>query len=115
MLIYKIFRADEYADLVANGETVGAPIDVEDGFVHFSAADQVVETCEKYFAGAEGLKLLAVETAGLGDDLKWEVSRGGAKFPHLFRKLRNSDVIWARDLPLSPDGHEFPADMINPD
>ena len=115
MLIFKIFRADEYADFIAKGETIGAPIDVQDGFVHFSAADQVVETCAKYFAGTEGLKLLAVEADSLGDDLKWEVSRGGALFPHLFRKLRTADIVWTRDLPLGHNGHEFPADLANPD
>tara|TARA_X000000950_G_scaffold288027_1_gene402910 strand:- start:19242 stop:19577 length:336 start_codon:yes stop_codon:yes gene_type:complete len=111
MLIYKIFRADEQAAFEAAGETLGAPIDIQDGFVHFSAADQLKETCAKYFAGAEGLFLLAVEADTLGDDLKWEVSRGGALFPHLFRPLKASDVVWTKPLPLGPNGHEFPDDL----
>ena len=111
MLIYKIFRADEQAAFEAARETLGAPIDIQDGFVHFSAADQVKETCAKYFAGAEDLFLLAVEADTLGDDLKWEVSRGGALFPHLFRPLKASDVVWTKPLPLGPNGHEFPDDL----
>lgn len=108
MIIYKIFRADEQAEFSAKGSTLGAPIDLADGYVHLSAADQVKETCAKYFAGVEGLFLLAVETDRLGDDLKWEPSRGGADFPHLYRALKAEDVVWTKPLPLGPEGHEFP-------
>ena len=107
MLIYKIFRGPEWADMQAKGETLGAPIDVTDGYVHFSTAETVGETCAKYFAGVEGLVLLACES-DLMEPLKWEVSRGGALFPHLYRKLRMADVVWSKDLPLGPDGHVFP-------
>ncbi len=105
--IYKIFRSDEYDILVAKGETDGAPVDVADGYIHFSTADQVAVTASKHFAGEEGLKLLAVDSEGLGDDLKWEPSRGGALFPHLYRPLRLSDVLWVRDLPLEDGTHRF--------
>lgn len=108
MLIYKIFRADEQAAFQAEGETVGAPVDVADGYIHISTAGQVRETAAKHFAGADGLFLVAIESDRLGDDLKWEVSRGGALFPHLYRKLRASDVVWTQPLPLSPEGHVFP-------
>lgn len=111
MLIYKIFRADEWAALQSQGATQGAPIDVTDGYVHFSTATQAAKTAAKHFAGAEGLMLLAVETDGLGEDLKWEVSRGGAKFPHLYRNLRMTDVLWSRPLPLVDGRHQFPGDM----
>jgi uncharacterized protein (DUF952 family) len=111
MLIYKIFRSNEWADLRANGETQGAPIDIADGYVHFSTAEQAQETADKHFAGQEGLFLLGVETDALGDDLKWEVSRGGALFPHLFRSLELSDVAWAQPLPLVDEKHQFPAGM----
>ena len=80
MLIFKIFRSDEWAHLRANGETQGAPIDIADGYVHFSTAEQAQETADKHFAGVEDLFLLGVETDPLGDDLKWEVSRGDALF-----------------------------------
>lgn len=107
MLIYKIFRADEWASLQAAGETDGAPIDVADGYVHFSTAETVAETAAKYFAGAEGLVLLAVEADGL-DPLKWEPARAGVLFPHLYRKLRVDDVLWSKPLPLVDGAHQFP-------
>ncbi|MEC7963595.1 MAG: DUF952 domain-containing protein, partial [Pseudomonadota bacterium] len=77
MLIYKIFRAPEWQVLVDHGETTGAPIDVTDGFVHFSTAAQAAETAAKHFTAEEGLILVALEADALGDALKWEVSRGG--------------------------------------
>jgi uncharacterized protein (DUF952 family) len=109
MLIYKIFRSDEWQTLRNAGKTQGAPIDVADGYVHFSTASQAAETAAKHFAGDEGLFLLAVETDRLGDALKWEVSRGGAEFPHLYRDLLLSDVAWAQPLPLHDGAHQFPA------
>lgn len=112
MLIYKILRADEWAALQAKGETAGAPIDVIDGYVHFSTAAQAAETAAKHFAGVEGLVLLALDPDALGAALKWEPSRGGALFPHLYGPLRLADVIWQRDLPLGPDGHLFPSEMV---
>ncbi|MEP2530887.1 DUF952 domain-containing protein [Shimia sp.] len=111
MLIFKIFRANEWAELRSNGQTNGAPVDIADGFVHFSTAEQAAETAAKHFAGADDLFLLGVETDTLGDDLKWETSRGGALFPHLFRELRISDVSWAQPLPLVDDTHQFPAGL----
>ncbi|EEE37310.1 hypothetical protein RKLH11_1146 [Rhodobacteraceae bacterium KLH11] len=111
MLIYKIFRADEWADLQAQGASDGAPIDVADGFVHFSTAEQAAETAAKHFAGIEGLTLLACDPEAMGDDLKWEVSRGGALFPHLYRQIRMTDVIWSRPLPFDGQQHQFPEQM----
>ena len=108
-LIYKIFRAAEWAALRQNGTTTGAPIDVTDGYIHFSTATQAAETAAKHFAGQDDLFLIAVETAPLGDDLKWEVSRGGAHFPHLYREMRIADVHWAQPLPLEGGVHQFPA------
>ena len=107
MLIYKIFRADEWADLQANGDTVGAPIDVADGYIHFSSAETVAETAAKYFTRQEGLVLLAVEADGL-DPLAWEPAREGVLFPHLYRKLRMDDVVWSKPLPLQDGVHQFP-------
>lgn len=111
MLIYKIFRAPEWAKLQADGETDGAPIDVADGYVHFSTAAQAAETAAKHFAGEDGLWLLALDPETLGPELKWEPSRGGALFPHLYRRLRLSDVLWSRPLPLRNGAHVFPEDM----
>lgn len=107
MLIYKIFRAPEWAELQANGETAGAPIDVTDGYVHFSTADTVAETAAKYFAGEDGLVLLALEADTL-DPLKWEPARAGVLFPHLYRPLRMADVVWHKPLPLVDGTHRFP-------
>ena len=109
MLIYKIFRASEWATLRTNQTTTGAPIDVADGYIHFSTAGQAAETAAKYFAGLDDLFLVALETDALGDDLKWEPSRGGALFPHLYREMRLADVHWAQPLPLKDGAHEFPA------
>ena len=111
MLIYKIFRADEWAAFEAAGTTRGAPIDLSDGYIHFSTAEQAAETAAKHFAGAEGLFLLALEADTLGDALKWEVSRGGAEFPHLYREMKLDEVLWAKPLPLKDGRHQFPQEM----
>lgn len=109
MHIYKIFRAAEWQALVAAGETAGAPVDLADGYIHFSTAAQAAETAAKHFAGADGLVLAAVDADALGDALRWEPSRGGALFPHLYRPLRLADVAWHAPLPFGPDGaHTFP-------
>lgn len=111
MLIYKILRAPEWAHLQAQGETPGAPVDIADGYVHFSTAAQAPETAAKHFAAQDGLILLAVDAAALGEALTWEVSRGGARFPHLYRPLRLTDVAWHCPLPLVNGTHQFPARM----
>jgi uncharacterized protein (DUF952 family) len=109
MLIYKILTGPQWAALERDGETSGAPVDLADGFVHFSLPGQVAETAAKHFAGQAGLMLLAMEADGLGKALKWEPSRGGALFPHLHGDLRRADVVWARVLPLGAEGrHVLP-------
>ncbi|SUZ32253.1 hypothetical protein ROE7235_02008 [Roseibaca ekhonensis] len=112
MLIYKIFRRPEWDDLKATGQTLGAPIDLADGFIHFSTAAQVMETAAKHFAGESDLVLVAADPDKLGAALKWEVSRGGALFPHLFRRLTMSDVVWDTSLPLGASGHIFPEGLV---
>lgn len=111
MMIYKILRGPEWAQLRAAGESAGAPVDVADGYVHFSTAGQAAETAAKHFAGAEGLMLVAVDVDRLGAALKWEPSRGGALFPHLYREMRLSDVAWVQPLPLVAGVHQFPAGL----
>lgn len=112
MLIYKLLRADEWAALQAQGETAGAPIDVADGYIHFSTAEQVRETAAKHFAGAEGLQILCYESEDFGGQLKWEPSRGGALFPHLYSALPLAGLLWSRPLPLDEGGaHVFPDDL----
>lgn len=108
MLIYKIFRADEWQTLRSEKVTAGAPIDLADGYIHFSTAAQAQETAAKHFAGVENLFLLAVDADRLGADLKWEVSRNDDLFPHLYRNLTLEDVAWAQPLPLEGGVHQFP-------
>jgi len=111
-MIYKILRPAEWADLQANGTTTGAPIDVTDGYIHFSTATQVQETAAKHFAGEEGLMLLAVDDGTLGADLKWEPSRGGQDFPHLYRNLNMADVLWHKQIDYQSGAHIFPEDLV---
>lgn len=108
MAIYKILRGSEWDALQAAGRTAGAPIDVADGFVHLSTAEQVEETAARHFAGQAGLILAAMDEAQLGDTLRWEVSRGGASFPHLYRDLLMTDVLWSAPLPWQDERHVFP-------
>ena len=104
-------RKQEWAALDAEGETRGAPVDLADGFVHFSTAEQAAETAAKHFAGVGDLMLLALDTDTMGDALKWEPSRGGALFPHLYRHLQLAEVRWAKPLPLADGAHVFPEGM----
>lgn len=111
MLIFKIFRADEWAQLRRDGKTTGAPIDVADGYVHFSTAAQAAETAAKHFTGAKDLMLIAVDAEAAGAALEWEVSRNDDKFPHLYREMTLKDVVWAQPLPLEGGVHQFPAGL----
>ena len=106
-LIYKIATARQWQDAEAAGRFTGAPVDLADGFIHFSSAETVVETAAKHFAGQDCLVLAAVDDAALGDRLKWEASRGGALFPHLYRELSLAEVLWAKPLPLRDGVHDF--------
>ena len=108
MLILKILRRAEWTAFRDTGVTLGAPVDLADGFVHFSTAAQVAETAARHFAAESDLVLLACESGGMGPDLKWESSRGGALFPHLYRPLRLEEVLWDKSLPLGASGHIFP-------
>jgi uncharacterized protein (DUF952 family) len=109
-IIYKICRADEWRDAELAGVFRGAAIDRKDGYIHFSTAGQVAETAGKHFAGMDDLVLVAVKTATLGRALRWEPSRGGALFPHLYGALTLAGaVLWVKPLPLGADGrHQFP-------
>lgn len=108
-VIYKICPRMLWREAEARGVFRGAPIDLADGYIHFSTAEQARETAAKHFAGMDDLLLIAVEAAGLGENLKYEVSRGGALFPHLYAPLDPAGVLWVKPLPLGPDGrHEFP-------
>ncbi|HDR27664.1 DUF952 domain-containing protein [Rhodovulum sp.] len=112
MLIYKIFRRAEWDAFRAAGLTAGAPVDLADGFIHLSTAEQVTGTAEKHFAGESDLVLVAVAADRLGEALRWEASRGGALFPHLYRALSVADVVWDKSLPLGATGHIFPEGVV---
>ena len=107
-LIYKIVTAALWRAAEALAEFDGAPVDQADGFIHFSTAAQVRDTAAKHFAGKRNLLLVTVEAERLGDALKWEPSRGGDLFPHLYGKLQLAVVLRVDALPLRDDGmHEF--------
>jgi uncharacterized protein (DUF952 family) len=106
-LIFKIASAADWRTAEEVGVFKGAGVDLSDGYIHFSTAEQVAETAAKWFSGRGDLVLAAVDADALGTALRWEPSRGGALFPHLYALLRLSDVRWTRPLPLGPDGRHI--------
>jgi uncharacterized protein (DUF952 family) len=108
--LYKICPAALWREAERNGVFRGSEVDLRDGFIHFSTAGQVAETAAKHFAGQDDLVLLRVDAARLGAALKWEPSRGGALFPHLYGDLDLAAVVRVGPLPLAADGtHKFPS------
>jgi len=105
--IYKICEQDLWIKAESEGLFRGAPVDAQDGFIHFSTAEQLAETAAKHFAGMSGLMLVAVDAGALGAELKWEPSRGGALFPHLYASLPLAAVRWARPLADEVDGRRL--------
>jgi uncharacterized protein (DUF952 family) len=111
--IFKICPRETWRTAEASGRFDGASVDREHGFIHFSTAKQVAETAARHFAGQEDLVLIGVDAEQLGDALRWETSRGGALFPHLYGPLSLNAVRHIWPLPLGPGGaHLFPADML---
>lgn len=107
--VYKIASEAMWRDAQRDGVFHGAPVDLADGYIHFSTAAQARETAAKHFAGQSDLVLIAFDGAIFGDALRWEPSRGGALFPHLYATLDPARAIWVRPLPLAADGsHIFP-------
>lgn len=108
-IIYKICPASLWHDAQREGVFRGSTVDLKDGFIHFSSAEQVRDTAAKHFAGQKDLLLIAIDEAPLGAALKWEPSRGGALFPHLYDDLDFRAVTKVEPLPLGADGrHRFP-------
>jgi uncharacterized protein (DUF952 family) len=107
--LYKICPTALWREATRDGVFRGSEHDLRDGFIHFSTAEQLAETAAKHFAGQDDLLLIAVDGAALGDALKWEPSRGGALFPHLYGELALNAVVSVAALPLGPDGrHGLP-------
>jgi uncharacterized protein (DUF952 family) len=95
---FKILTADQWAQFEADGQFLGAPVDLADGYIHLSTVSQVDGTLEKHFAGQSGLVIAEIDLTALGDDIRWEVSRGGALFPHVYAVLPLSAVKGVRKL-----------------
>lgn len=92
---FKIFTADQWVQFQADGVFHGAPVDLADGYIHLSAADQLQGTLDKHFTGQTGLVIAEIDLLALGDLVKWEVSRGGALFPHIYGSLPATAIIGA--------------------
>jgi uncharacterized protein (DUF952 family) len=108
-VIYKICPTELWNAALAAGVFRGAPLDLADGYIHFSTLEQVRETAARHFAGQGDLVIVAVEAEALGPSLRYEPARGGQLFPHLFGPLDPALALWAAPLPLGPDGeHVFP-------
>ena len=103
-VIYKITTKQAWAAAEARGIFTGAGVDVADGFIHFSSAEQVAETAMRYFHGQPDLVLVAVDAPALGDALKWEPSRHHDLFPHLYAELPTNAAIWVKPIALDAEG-----------
>jgi len=103
-LIFHLCRQDEWEEARSRGAYAGSSQDRQDGFIHFSTAEQLPGSARKHRAGQPNIVLLAVDPTPLGNALKWEPSRGDALFPHLYGELPVSAVRWTKDLPLGADG-----------
>ena len=106
--VYKICPAAVWAAAEAAGHYAGAPVDLQDGFIHLSAAHQLEGTAAKHFAGQDGLVLVAFEAEALAPALRWETSRGGDLFPHVYGVLDPGLALWVKPLPWAAGGHQFP-------
>jgi uncharacterized protein (DUF952 family) len=110
-IIYKICSKLLWQEAERAGIFAGAPVDMQDGYLHFSTGQQVSETAARHFAGQDDLLLIAIDAASLGTALRYEPSRGGDLFPHLYAPLPLSSVLWVRPLPLGADGHHVFPDL----
>jgi len=101
---YKVLTADQMAVLEHEGVFAGAPVDLADGYIHLSTAAQLTETVDKHFAGQDDLHIAAVDLAAMGGAVKWEESRGGQLFPHLYAPLPLTAVIAYGPMKRDEDG-----------
>lgn len=103
-IAYKVLTADQMAALEADGTFAGAPVDLADGYVHLSTAAQLTETVDKHFAGQDDLHVAAIDLDALGDAVRWEESRGGQSFPHLYSPIPLDAVVAYGPLARGDDG-----------
>ena len=103
--VYKVADGKSFEAARQRGVYAGAPIDLADGFIHLSTAEQLAETLRLHFKGQGGLLLAAVDTSKLGEGLHWEPSRGGALFPHFYGKLEMSAVAWTEAIAVDEEGN----------
>lgn len=108
-VIYKILPQQLWQESRVAGVFHGSAIDRTDGYIHFSDAGQVEETARRHFRGQGDLVLVAFDAGAMGADLRWEVSRGGALFPHLYATLDPASALWTKSLPWNGEQHVFPA------
>lgn len=111
-IVYKIVPRALWQQARQTGVFEGAPVDLQDGFIHFSTASQCRETARRHFSGMDDLLLVAIDGDAFGEALKFEPSRGGDLFPHLYARLPMDAVLWERSLPVGDDGlHIFPEEV----
>ena len=109
--IYKILPRADWTAAHEAGRFEGSPVDLQDGFIHFSTAEQAQETARRHFAGVTDLVVLEVEADDLGEALRWEPSRGGELFPHLYAPLEARHVRYVTEAPLGEDGVPVTGDL----
>ncbi len=107
-VIYKIVPEEMWQQAVDAGVFAGSPVDLADGYIHFSTAAQAGETAGRHFRGQSGLLLAAFDSTIFAPDLRWEASRGGDLFPHLYARLDPASALWVRPLPWNGTHHVFP-------
>jgi uncharacterized protein (DUF952 family) len=110
-IVYKILSRQEWDEALREGEFRGSAVDRRDGFIHFSAAHQVKETARRHFAGQSGLVLVAFDEGVLASGLRWEASRGGDLFPHVYGTIDPRAALHVDELPLEKGGHVFPESL----
>ncbi|MEQ1576112.1 MAG: DUF952 domain-containing protein [Hyphomicrobium sp.] len=111
-LVFKIATAAQWQEATQRGAFMGSLDDIRDGFIHLSAGHQVRETLTKHFHGQRDLVLIALPVVSLAPDLKWEVSRGGDKFPHLYVPLETRHALWMKPLTLNSEGIPLPPEDL---
>lgn len=105
--VYKVLSEAAFEEAARKGHFAGSPDDLRDGFIHLSTAHQLERTLAKHFAGQHGLVLLALDAGRFGTALRWEASRGGATFPHLYAPLDLAAMLWAEPLELGAAGRHI--------